>query len=109
MLRPIVPREVGAVTTSVAGELGVGFLDCDAAGQVHVEEMDFAIDGQPLAVGSEEGRGVVAFALAGCVLGDRTGEQMDFELARQSGHQGEGRSVEGFGGGGLVGDVCRAN
>src|SRR6202158_3097147 len=51
-------------------QLYVGLLDGDAARQVNVEEMDFAIDSQARAVGSDQRGRVVAAVLAGHVLGD---------------------------------------
>jgi hypothetical protein len=43
-----------------AGQLGVGLLYRDAAGQIDVEEMDFAIDRQARTVGADQRGGVVA-------------------------------------------------
>jgi hypothetical protein len=79
-----------------AMQLDVGFSDRHAAGQVDVKQVNLAIGGEPRAVRSEQHRGVVIAAVLGRVFGDRSGDEMDLELASERRHPGERLTVERF-------------
>ena len=87
----------GAVTISAPGLLVLGLAVGDAAG-VDVEHVDLAVDGEVLAVGADQDRGVGGL-LALAALGDAAGEQVDAELARPAAGGGQARAVERLGAG----------
>src|SRR5262249_44086743 len=84
-----------------ARKLDVGLLNRDAARQIDVEEMDFAIDGQMRAVGAEQHRGGVALGLAGRVLGYRSRYNMQVEFAREPRNRCQRFALQRLRGGGL--------
>ena len=85
-----------------AGELGVGLAHRHAAGKIDVEQMNLAIHGDLLAVGAKQHRRVVASRVAGDLLGDRSSDDVDLQLARQPRHQRQRLTVERFRRGGLL-------
>ena len=74
---------------------GVRLLDADLAGQVDIEQMNFAILGQQVAGRTEQQAGVIG-ALFGRLLQERAGQQMDAQAAGQLGQTLRGRTGDGF-------------
>lgn len=58
----------------VAGGEDVGFAEGDLAGDGDVEEVEFAVGGEEVALGGEEEGGVVVFGGSGVVLGNAAAE-----------------------------------
>lgn len=79
----------------VAGREDVGFAEGDFAGDVDVEEVEFAVGGEQGALRGEEEGSVMVFLRGGDVFGDGAAEEVGF------GFEGEGG--EGVVGGGLGG------
>src|SRR5207249_7782548 len=82
----------------VTGRARRRFADRDAAGEVDVEEMQFAVAGHERAARVEEAARVVGARLAGRLLEERAGREMDRELAC------ERRQALGGGPGNRLGD-----
>ena len=110
VFREVADREL------VSGTEGIAFFECDLAGDVDVEEVDFAVFGDHFAGGGEHHAGVMVILGVGDVFGNGAAE--DVCVADFLGHfmehvvrggLGLGRRVgeEGFGVGGEEGCAVR--
>ncbi len=86
----------------VARRLAVG-LAVLAAADEHVEHVQLAVGRAVTAVGADVDRGVVAaLGVLGGPLGDRAGDEVDLQLARDRARPAQRRAVERLGPGALV-------
>jgi hypothetical protein len=61
--------------------------------------VDLAVDGEVVALGANQNRGVVGLLALSPSLGDAAGDEVDRELARPSPRRGQARPVERLGAG----------
>ncbi len=93
------PFAVSDSTISSAG-LGVLGLAVLHAADLDVEHVDLAVDRPELAVGADVHRRVRDALVALAALGDRAGDEVDAELARELARPRDRAAVERLGAGG---------